>query len=50
MNKYKTKQERREQIARKLKSKKKSGATLAGQIKHTQVVKKYAGSVKRFKI
>ena len=47
MNKRKTKQERREQLAQKLKTKKKLGATLAGQIKRTQTTKKYAGTVKK---
>jgi len=44
MSRLKTKQQKRELIATKIKLKKKLGATLASQIKHAQITKQHAGN------
>ncbi|MFH1890317.1 MAG: hypothetical protein ABIJ91_01985 [Candidatus Kuenenbacteria bacterium] len=43
----KTKQEKREEQAEKIKNKQKRGATLGGQILRVKTVQKYAGSGKK---
>jgi hypothetical protein len=45
----KTKSERREQLARKLKLKTKKGGTFSGQILHLQTRKNLAGTAKKMK-
>jgi len=44
-----TKQERREQLARKLQLKAKKGGTLSGQLLRLKTRKNYAGSVKKMR-
>jgi len=46
MSNSKTKQEKREEIARKIKLKKKKGGTLSGQILRTRTSKNYEGRKK----
>ena len=43
-----TKQEKREELARKKKIKQKKGGTLAGQISRTRISKNYEGKVKKY--
>lgn len=44
-----TKQEKREELARKKKIKASKGGTLAGQISRTRIAGKYSGSTKKMK-
>ena len=44
-----TKQQKREELARKKKIKSKKGGTLAGQISRAQTVKNYSGNIKKMK-